>query len=33
MPTPERGAHTGEVLAEFGFSADEITALRAAEAI
>jgi formyl-CoA transferase len=33
MPTPERGAHTGEVLAEFGFGDDEIAALRAAEAI
>jgi len=32
-PTPERGQHTDEVLAEFGFSADEIAALRAAKAI
>ena len=27
-PTPERGEHTAEVLAEFGFSAAEIDALR-----
>ena len=26
--TPERGEHTGEVLAEFGFSADEIERLK-----
>ncbi len=32
-PTPERGEHTDVVLAEFGFSADEIAALRAAKAI
>ncbi len=32
-PTPERGQHTDEVLAEFGFSAEEIAALRAAKAI
>ncbi len=32
-PTPERGQHTDEVLAEFGFSADEIAALRAAKAV
>lgn len=32
-PTPERGEHTEEVLAEFGFSADEIAALRAQKAI
>ena len=32
-PTPERGEHTDEVLAEFGFSKDEIAALRAADAI
>jgi len=32
-PTPERGQHTDEVLAEFGFSADEVAALRAAKAI
>jgi crotonobetainyl-CoA:carnitine CoA-transferase CaiB-like acyl-CoA transferase len=33
QPTPERGEHTDTVLAEFGFSADEISALRAAKAI
>jgi crotonobetainyl-CoA:carnitine CoA-transferase CaiB-like acyl-CoA transferase len=32
-PTPERGEHTDQVLAEFGFSAQEIAALRAARAI
>ncbi len=32
-PTPERGQHTDAVLAEFGFSAPEIAALRAAKAI
>lgn len=32
-PTPERGEHTDEVLSEFGFSKDEIAALRAADAI
>jgi crotonobetainyl-CoA:carnitine CoA-transferase CaiB-like acyl-CoA transferase len=32
-PTPERGEHTDEVLAEFGFSADEIATLRAKKAI
>ncbi|WP_191084153.1 CaiB/BaiF CoA transferase family protein [Roseococcus microcysteis] len=32
-PTPERGQHTDEVLAEFGFTAEEIAALRAAKAI
>ena len=32
-PTPERGEHTDIVLAEFGFSADEVAALRAAKAI
>jgi crotonobetainyl-CoA:carnitine CoA-transferase CaiB-like acyl-CoA transferase len=32
-PTPERGQHTDEVLAEFGFSAEEIAALRAAKAV
>lgn len=32
-PTPERGEHTDEVLAEFGFSADEIATLRAQKAI
>lgn len=33
MPTPERGEHTDEVLAEFGFSADEIEALKKANAV
>ena len=28
MPTPNRGEHTDEVLAEFGFGADEIADLR-----
>ena len=32
MHTPERGEHTDEVLAEFGFSADEIAALKQAGA-
>jgi crotonobetainyl-CoA:carnitine CoA-transferase CaiB-like acyl-CoA transferase len=32
-PTPERGQHTDEVLAEFGFSAEEIAALRTAKAV
>jgi crotonobetainyl-CoA:carnitine CoA-transferase CaiB-like acyl-CoA transferase len=32
-PTPERGEHTDEVLAEFGFTAAEIAALRAAKAV
>jgi len=32
-PTPERGQHTEEVLAEFGFSAGEIAALKAAKAV
>ncbi|MES2711549.1 MAG: CoA transferase, partial [Pseudomonadota bacterium] len=32
-PTPDRGADTDTVLAEFGFSADEVAALRAAKAI
>ncbi|MCQ3943600.1 MAG: CoA transferase, partial [Alphaproteobacteria bacterium] len=31
--TPERGEHTEEVLAEFGFTPDEIAALRAANAL
>ncbi|MBZ0140114.1 MAG: CoA transferase [Pseudorhodoplanes sp.] len=31
--TPERGEHTEEVLAEFGFSREEIAALRAADAL
>jgi crotonobetainyl-CoA:carnitine CoA-transferase CaiB-like acyl-CoA transferase len=33
MPTPERGEHTDEVLAEFGFSEEEIASLRQANAI
>ncbi|MBS7790052.1 CoA transferase [Roseococcus sp. SDR] len=32
-PTPEQGQHTDEVLAEFGFSAEEIATLRAQKAI
>jgi len=28
LPTPERGQHTGEVLAEFGYGADEIARMR-----
>ncbi len=32
-PPPEPGEHTAEVLAEFGFSAAEIDALRAAKAV
>ncbi|WP_156910162.1 CaiB/BaiF CoA transferase family protein [Rubritepida flocculans] len=32
-PTPERGQHTEEVLREFGFSEDEIAALRAKKAV
>lgn len=32
-PTPEQGQHTEEVLAEFGFSAEEIATLRAQKAI
>jgi formyl-CoA transferase len=32
-PPPEQGEHTDEVLQEFGFSADEITALRRANAV
>jgi alpha-methylacyl-CoA racemase len=32
-PTPESGEHTDEVLAEFGFSVDEVAALRAARAV
>lgn len=31
--TPEFAEHTDEILTEFGFSADEITALRAAKAV
>jgi crotonobetainyl-CoA:carnitine CoA-transferase CaiB-like acyl-CoA transferase len=33
VPTPERGQHTDSVLSEFGFSAEEITALRAAQVV
>lgn len=33
QPTPERGQHTDQVLAEFGSSAQEIAALRAAKAV
>lgn len=32
-PPPEQGEHTDEVLGEFGFSADEIAALRQANAV
>ena len=32
-PTPERGEHTDAVLAEFGFSPDEVAALRAKRAL
>jgi formyl-CoA transferase len=32
-PTPERGEHTEQVLAEFGFSENEIAALRQANAV
>ncbi|WP_160121260.1 CaiB/BaiF CoA transferase family protein [Rhodovarius lipocyclicus] len=32
-PTPDRGQHTDEVLAEFGFSAEEIATLRAEKAL
>jgi len=32
-PPPERGQHTGEVLSEFGFTAQEIAALREAKVI
>ncbi|MBV1796710.1 CaiB/BaiF CoA-transferase family protein [Siccirubricoccus sp. G192] len=32
-PTPERGEHTDAVLAEFGFSPEEVAALRAARAL
>jgi crotonobetainyl-CoA:carnitine CoA-transferase CaiB-like acyl-CoA transferase len=32
-PPPEQGEHTDEVLQEFGFSADEIAALRQANAV
>ncbi|TCZ56709.1 CaiB/BaiF CoA transferase family protein [Roseicella aquatilis] len=32
-PTPERGEHTAEVLAEFGVSAEELAALRAKGAV
>jgi crotonobetainyl-CoA:carnitine CoA-transferase CaiB-like acyl-CoA transferase len=33
LPTPERGEHSETILAEFGFSEDEIAALRASGAI
>jgi crotonobetainyl-CoA:carnitine CoA-transferase CaiB-like acyl-CoA transferase len=33
QPTPERGEHSEEILAEFGFSENEIAALRASGAI
>jgi len=33
QPTPERGEHSEDILAEFGFSKDEIAALRASGAI
>jgi formyl-CoA transferase len=33
QPTPERGEHSDEILREFGFSNDEIDALRASGAI
>ncbi len=33
MPTPKRGQHTDEVLAEFGFGAEEIAELRGREII
>jgi crotonobetainyl-CoA:carnitine CoA-transferase CaiB-like acyl-CoA transferase len=33
QPTPERGEHTNAVLAEFGFTADEIAALRREKAL
>jgi formyl-CoA transferase len=32
-PTPELGEHTDEVFAEFGFSPEEVAALRRAKAI
>ena len=32
-PPPERGAHTNEVLGEFGFSEAEIASLRKAQVI
>jgi crotonobetainyl-CoA:carnitine CoA-transferase CaiB-like acyl-CoA transferase len=32
-PTPERGEHTSEVFREFGFSAEEVAALRAKGAV
>jgi crotonobetainyl-CoA:carnitine CoA-transferase CaiB-like acyl-CoA transferase len=32
-PTPERGEHTDAVLSEFGFSAEEVAALRAKRAL
>ena len=33
VATPDRGQHTDEVLAEFGFSADEIADLRSREVV
>ncbi len=33
QPTPERGEHTDAVLGEFGFSAEEVAALRAKRAL
>jgi crotonobetainyl-CoA:carnitine CoA-transferase CaiB-like acyl-CoA transferase len=33
VPTPDRGEHTDAVLSEFGFSAEEIAALRAAQVV
>ena len=32
-PTPERGEHTDEILAEFGYDADAIAGLRDAGAV
>ena len=33
QPTPERGEHTDAVLGDFGFSAEEVAALRAKRAL
>ena len=33
MPTPDRGQHTDEVLAEFGYGSEEIADLRKREVI
>jgi len=33
QPTPERGEHSEDILAEFGFTKDEIAALRASGAL